>query len=61
MNILMKQWGYHSSVYCPQSKCWILLRSDSQRIPELLESINKELQTEWFHYKVGFMDYWKGF
>lgn len=61
MNILMEQWGYRSSIYCPQSKCWILMREDVGAYSEKLESINEELQCQWFFYKNGFVDYWKGF
>ncbi|HIC7211142.1 class I SAM-dependent methyltransferase [Burkholderia stabilis] len=61
MNILMEQWGYASSVYCPQAKCWVLLRDKGPHVGESIASINRELQTTWFHYKEGFVDYWKGF
>ncbi|MDN7455998.1 methyltransferase domain-containing protein [Burkholderia cenocepacia] len=61
MTILMEQWGYRASLYCPQAKCWVLLRDECAHIGETVASINRELQTTWFHYKEGFVDYWKGF
>jgi hypothetical protein len=61
MNILMDQWGYKSSIYCPQSKCWILLREHVAEVLAKVSSINKELQNTWFIAKEGFVDYWKGF
>ncbi|MGF6752787.1 class I SAM-dependent methyltransferase [Paraburkholderia sp. GAS42] len=61
MNILMRQWGYESSVYCPQSKCWVLFKRDTPALEDSIEAINRELQTPWFVYKKGFVDYWKGF
>jgi hypothetical protein len=61
MEILMGQWGYHSSLYCPQSKCWVLLRGNVDGIEEKVKTINQELQCKWFHFKHGFLDYWKGF
>lgn len=61
MNILMEQWGYKSSIYCPQSKCWILLRDTCVAIEPEINKINKELQNTWFIAKNGFVDYWKGF
>ena len=27
----------------------------------MVGSINREIQTKYFHYKAGFVDYWKGF
>lgn len=61
MNILMEQWGYRSSLYCPQSKCWTLFRVPFCEIRDEMEKINRELQTKWLYGKTGFMDYWKGF
>lgn len=61
MGLLMDQWGYRSSLYCPKSKCWVLFKNDDPRLPEKLQALNTELQSEWFLFKKGFMDYWKGF
>lgn len=61
MEILMDQWGYKSSIYSPQSKCWILLRENDTNVHKKISSINEELQNTWFIAKNGFVDYWKGF
>lgn len=61
MRLLMEQWGYRSSIYCPQSKSWVLLKNDIKDVESIIGNINKELQTDWFFYKKGFVDYWKGF
>jgi hypothetical protein len=61
MEILMGQWGYAFSIYCPKSKCWVLVKRKECRIVEKLKALNQELQSEWFYFKDGFMDYWKGF
>lgn len=61
MEILMDQWGYKSSIYCPQSKCWILLRESNVEVHKKILSINAEIQNTWFITKNGFVDYWKGF
>jgi len=61
MNILMDQWGYQSSVYCPLSKCWVLFKKDMPAIQEKISAINTEFQTEYLIHKQGFVDYWKGF
>ena len=61
MQILMKQWGYRSSIYSPQAKCWVLLRGNTSGVQESIARLNEELQSRWFYYKEGFMDYWKGF
>jgi len=61
MEILMNQWGYFSSIYCPKSKCWILFKKELDNIDKVILSTNQEFQTDFFYYKKGFVDYWKGF
>jgi 2-polyprenyl-3-methyl-5-hydroxy-6-metoxy-1,4-benzoquinol methylase len=64
MEILMEQWGYAASIYSPQAKSWYLFKKDYPRLKHLEEKsneINREIQTKYFHYKSGFVDYWKGF
>jgi 2-polyprenyl-3-methyl-5-hydroxy-6-metoxy-1,4-benzoquinol methylase len=61
MEILMRQWGYTCSIYCPTSKCWILFKKESQTLYEKINAINIELQKNYLFYKKGFVDYWKGF
>jgi len=62
MEILMKQWGYVSSIYCPVSKSWILFKKEIiDNIENKIEAINVELQQDYLLYKRGFVDYWKGF
>lgn len=61
MEILMSQWNFRSSIYCPQSKCWILLRGSDEDVEEKIVTLNNELKNKWFHWKKGFVDYWKGF
>lgn len=61
MTILMEQWGYESSIYCPLSKCWVLLKKDQPGIQEKINAINVEFQTEYLIHKQGFVDFWKGF
>jgi hypothetical protein len=61
MGILMKQWGYQSSIYCPQAKCWVLYKKPFAELEGTMQKMNTELQTKWFYGKDGFMDYWKGF
>lgn len=61
MSILMEQWGYRSSIYCPPSKCWILFRQPAQGVENACALLNRELQSNWFYFKNGFVDYWNGF
>lgn len=61
MKILMNQWGYESSIYCPSSKCWVLLKKEANDIVSKINIINREFQYEYLIYKKGFVDYWKGF
>lgn len=58
MSILMKQWGYLSSVYCIKAKSWILLKSSFEQVEEAISLMNNELQSVWFVGKEGFVDYW---
>lgn len=64
MSLLMKQWGYAASIYAPQAKSWFLFKDGHERLAELekiVDELNREMQTKFFHYKPGFLDYWKGF
>jgi len=59
MGILMEQWGYACSIYCPTSKMWILFKKKPQKVEEAVNLINIEFQTDFLHFKTGFVDYWK--
>jgi hypothetical protein len=59
MDLLMKQWGYKSSIYCPLAKSWVLFKKVDSSLEKLTREINKEVQTQYLYYKKGFMDYWK--
>jgi hypothetical protein len=64
MELLMGQWGYVASLYSPQAKSWFLFKKDFPKLARLVtavEEINNELQTKYFYYKSGFVDFWKGF
>lgn len=61
MSVLMEQWGYEASIYCPSAKSWVLLKKKSDKVDNLVHKINRELQNEYLIYKEGFIDYWKGF
>ncbi len=64
MSILMEQWGYHKSIYCPLAKTWFLFKNNvvNEGLTEnLIEKINDEMQFLYLHYKNGFVDYWQGF
>ncbi len=64
MNILMNQWGYEYSIYSPQSKFWFLFKKNYANIEKLegkVKSVNLEFQKNYFFFKRGFVDYWKGF
>jgi hypothetical protein len=64
MEILMEQWGYAASLYSPQAKSWFLFKDGSpvlDHLHEVSKRINNELQSKYFYYKKGFVDFWKGF
>jgi len=59
MEILMKQWGYKSSVYSVEARSWVLLKKEHVEVKKKVDLINEQLQLEYLHYKPGFVDYWK--
>jgi hypothetical protein len=64
MGILMNQWGYSDSIYAPIAKSWFLFKKDNPAIEDLagiVKRINSQFQSEMFHHKKGFVDFWKGF
>ena len=61
MEILMKEWGYQSSIYCLAAKSWVLLKTPAEKNKAKVNRINSEFQEEYLILKEGFVDYWKGF
>lgn len=64
MEILMRQWGYVASIYSPQAKSWFLFKENHpslDRLERVCTEVNREIQSGFFYYKPGFVDYWKGF
>jgi hypothetical protein len=61
MGILMEQWNYMSSLYCPSAKTWILFKKEPIDLYGFMDRINRDFQTDYLYYKKGFVDYWKGF
>ncbi len=61
MSILMKQWGFVSSLYSPSAKFWVLFKKEPKDVEEKIQEINRLFQIESLIYKKGFVDYWKGF
>jgi len=64
MELLMKQWGYAASLYSPAAKSWFLFKQGHPALPRLervAQQINHALRAPFFHYKAGFVDFWKGF
>jgi SAM-dependent methyltransferase len=59
MALLMEQWNYSCSIYCPASKMWVLFKRIPENVETIVKEINIEFQTDFIHYKAGFVDYWK--
>jgi hypothetical protein len=60
----MKQWGYSASIYSLKARSWYLFKNKYPYLSCLenkVRQINDELQSEYFFYKEGFLDYWKGY
>lgn len=53
MQILMDQWQYEASIYCPQARCWVLLKKAGPDLESVVASVNSELQKEYFVFKRG--------
>jgi len=61
MEILMEQWGYACSLYCPQAKCWTLFKKKPENFEKRIATINYQTKDTYLYPKEGFVDYWKGF
>jgi hypothetical protein len=62
MNILMNEFGFESSLYCPSAKSWMLFKQHEPSLEMALNKINNLFQTNYCYYQKGtFVDYWKGF
>lgn len=59
MDILLNDWGYKSSVYCPNAKMWVFFRVEAEKLGPSVQAINKIAGFEYLFIKSGFMDYWK--
>ena len=61
MRRFMVKYNFKSSLYCPSAKSWLLFKSYSKQIDQMVEIVNNEFQTEYLLYKEGFVDFWEGF
>ncbi len=60
MSILLKQWGYSESVYNVESRLWLLFKTGSQDVGNILEAANQRSDApQYIHNPNGFVDYWK--
>jgi len=61
MEILLKQWNYNFSIYCPDAKSWFLFKDKNffNKVSEVINKINSDLQTNYLFFKKGFVDFWK--
>ena len=55
MEILMKQWGYTSSLYCIPAETWCIFKSAPANIKNVVEQINSEFQQRYLLYDSGFV------
>ena len=58
MEILLKQWGFKSSLYHLTSRLWFFFESEYQVIEPQFKKLDAVMPGEWFG-KSGFVDYWK--
>ena len=58
MRLLMHQWGYVASTYHVDSRLWFWFKQQDQ-LEQRIDYMNKRSDEVTFHYKQGFVDYWK--
>ncbi len=61
MQILFEEWGFSSSIYHVDSRLWLWFKTDIDRTEKIILSANRQKGREkyYYHFKRGFMDYWK--
>ena len=58
MEILMANWDYKCSTYCPPAKMWVFFRSDPVITEQKVRKVNASVGHEYLYFKTGFMNYW---
>lgn len=58
MQILFDRWGFKASIYNVESRMWFFLKDNIDSIESIFEKEKHKLSGE-FHFKRGFVDYWK--
>jgi hypothetical protein len=59
MKILFEQWNFRISLYHMPSRMWFWFREESDAVEQFMEKKAGRVSPNDFHYKKGFMDYWK--
>jgi 2-polyprenyl-3-methyl-5-hydroxy-6-metoxy-1,4-benzoquinol methylase len=58
MDILFANLGFNASVYHVDSRMWFWFRKNGDRVRQILHRQKKKMKGE-YHFKFGFVDYWK--
>ncbi|WCN36740.1 class I SAM-dependent methyltransferase [Aneurinibacillus uraniidurans] len=58
MQILFERWGFKTSIYHPDSRLWFWFKKENIHVEEVIQNFKSEKGAK-FHFKKGFMDYWK--
>lgn len=60
MQILFERWDYKASLYHPLSRLWFFFKNDDG-LQGKISRLNDQAKSneDIYHYKQGFMDYWK--
>jgi hypothetical protein len=61
MKILFREWGFTASIYNVESRLWFWFRTGTDRVEKIIRKANELPGREilYYHFKRGFMDYWK--
>jgi hypothetical protein len=59
MDLLLRQWGYTSSLYNVEAQLWLWFKRDPQEVEAIVRQANSRRDCVPYIFKRGFVDYWK--
>ena len=64
MELLMQDWQFDFSIYCPTAKSWFLFKDTNIKYDDatnIVARVNNQFQQEYLFIKRGWVDFWRGF
>lgn len=61
MQILFERWEYQASIYHVESRLWFWFKNNIDELEDVIRSVNNMAGREglYYHFKRGFVDFWK--